>query len=246
MAKDRGDLFVGRDAPAPPAEAANVVVLPKTVAGNGESKTADIPMMVPGTNIDVKELGKLLVQSGYFQDTRQISQAVVKVLLGQELGIPPVTSMMGVYIVDGKPTLSSGLMASTIIRSGRYLYRILEHTDEVCKLEFFAVDTKTKTRESLGVSAFTIADANKAGLTKKDNWKNYGRNMLFARALSNGAKWYCPDVFGGPVYSFEEADELRDIDRAPAADAPDEIIVPVSRTEQLKAALSDTPEPGGK
>jgi hypothetical protein len=28
--------------------------------------------------------------------------------------------------------------------------------------------------------------------------------MLFARAISNGVKWYCPDVFSGPVYVPEE------------------------------------------
>ena len=33
--------------------------------------------------------------------------------------------------------------------------------------------------------------------------------MLFARAISNGVKWYCPDVFGGPVYVPEEQHELK-------------------------------------
>jgi hypothetical protein len=28
--------------------------------------------------------------------------------------------------------------------------------------------------------------------------------MLFARAISNGVKWYCPDIFSGPVYVPEE------------------------------------------
>jgi len=28
--------------------------------------------------------------------------------------------------------------------------------------------------------------------------------MLFARAISNGAKWFCPDIFGGPVYTPDE------------------------------------------
>ena len=28
--------------------------------------------------------------------------------------------------------------------------------------------------------------------------------MLFARAISNGVKFFCPDVFAGPVYTPEE------------------------------------------
>jgi len=50
-----------------------------------------------------------------------------------------------------------------------------------------------------------MADAKAAGLDQKDNWKKYKRNMLFARALSNGQKWYAPDVFNGAtVYTPDE------------------------------------------
>jgi len=32
----------------------------------------------------------------------------------------------------------------------------------------------------------------------------FPKNMLFARAMSNGIKWFTPDVFAGPVYTPEE------------------------------------------
>ena len=33
----------------------------------------------------------------------------------------------------------------------------------------------------------------------------FPRNMLFARSLSNGVKWFCPDIFlGAPVYTPDE------------------------------------------
>ena len=35
-------------------------------------------------------------------------------------------------------------------------------------------------------------------------YKGFARNMLFARAMSNGARWFTPDVFGGPVYTPDE------------------------------------------
>jgi hypothetical protein len=31
--------------------------------------------------------------------------------------------------------------------------------------------------------------------------------LFFARAISNGVKWFCPDVFAGPVYVPEEMPE---------------------------------------
>ena len=37
------------------------------------------------------------------------------------------------------------------------------------------------------------------------NMDKFPRNMLFARAMSNGQKWYCPDAFNGAtVYTPEE------------------------------------------
>jgi hypothetical protein len=55
--------------------------------------------------------------------------------------------------------------------------------------------------EQVGVSEFTLADAKKAGT---QNLEKFARNMLFARAMSNGVRWYCPDVFDSPVYTPEE------------------------------------------
>lgn len=155
--------------------------------------------------MDIFKLGDVLAKSGYFQDTRDAAQAIVKILAGQELGIPVVAAMTGIYLVKGRVTLSANLMASLVKRNG-YNYRVIDLSDERCRLEFF------QRGESIGVSEFTTSDAKKAGLGG-DNWVRYPRNMLFARAMSNGVRWYCPDVTNGPVYT---PDELGD----PAAIAP--------------------------
>jgi hypothetical protein len=52
-------------------------------------------------------------------------------------------------------------------------------------------------------STFTIQDAQQAGLAS-GNYKTFPRNMLFARALTNGARWFCPEVFNGPIYTPDE------------------------------------------
>ena len=36
--------------------------------------------------------------------------------------------------------------------------------------------------------------------------------MLFARAVSNGVKWFAPDIFSGPVYVPEEMHEVQTVD----------------------------------
>lgn len=58
--------------------------------------------------------------------------------------------------------------------------------------------------------------------------------MLFARAISNGVKWYCPDVFAGPVYVPEEMQEVTE-------DVPHEVVevkIPALNSKQLAKLLT--------
>ncbi|MBM4069182.1 MAG: hypothetical protein FJ271_09595 [Planctomycetes bacterium] len=151
----------------------------------------------PANVSDVLTLGKLLAESKFFPDASAAAQAVVKVLAGQEMGFGPVSAMTGINIIRGKVSVSANLMAAAIRRSGRYDYTVRHLDDQRCEIEFFM------DKQSIGVSSFSLGDAKKAGLSG-DNWRKYPRNMLFARAMSNGAKWFCPDVFNGPVYTPDE------------------------------------------
>jgi hypothetical protein len=130
-----------------------------------------------------------------FTDIKSVAQAMVKISAGQEIGIPPFAAMTGIHIIQGKPTIGAGLIASRLKGSGKYDYRVVEASEKVCSIDFFQGNTK------IGNSTFTIEDARKA-LTK--NIDKFPKNMLFARAISNGVKWYCPDIFSGPVYVPEE------------------------------------------
>jgi hypothetical protein len=146
-------------------------------------------------DLSLESLGSVLAKSGYFQDTKDAAQAIVRVLAGRELGIGPIAAMTGVYIVKGRVAIGANLMAAAVKRSGKYNYKVIEHTDAVCRLQFFEAG------QPCGESVFTLADAKKAGTQNLDK---FPRNMLFARAMSNGVRWYCPDVFDTAVYTPEE------------------------------------------
>jgi len=153
-------------------------------------------------------LAEILAKSGFFEDSREAAQAVVKVLAGRELGFGPIASMTGIFIVKGRVTLGANLMAAAVKRSGRYDFRVAGLDEQRCTIDFVS----TSTGEILGRSEFTLADAQRARLAGGDNWKMHPRNMLFARAMSNGVKWYCPDVFGGPLYTPDELGAQVDAD----------------------------------
>lgn len=160
--------------------------------------------------MDVMTLGTTLAKSGYFTDVKDAAQAVVKVLCGRELGIGDIAAMTGIYIVKGRVTMSANLMASLIKRSGKYNYRVTRMENDGVTIVFY------EGKDEIGTSSFTADDAKAAGLwNSSDPWKKTPRNMLFARAMSNGAKWFCPDIFSGPVYTPDELGDSSVIDVTP-------------------------------
>lgn len=180
----------------------------------------------------VAELAKHFVQSGYFADTRQLSQAIVKILAGRELGIGPMAAMQGINIISGRTTASAGLIASLIKRSSKYNYKVVEMSDKRVTIEFF------EEKEKVGNSSFTIEDAKIANLLAKDVWKKYPKNMLFARAISNGARWYCPDIFSGSVYVPEEL-ESNDITANDLAGVGEYVEANFTVTEIVEVELTE-------
>ena len=149
-----------------------------------------------------------LKASGYFQDVKTEAQAIVKVMAGAELGLPPFASMSGIHIINGKPTLGSNIIATLVKNDPRYDYRVKKADDTACVLEWY------ENGERVGESSFTIQEAQ--AITTKENdkviklsekatWRFYRSDMLFARSISRGSRRFAPGIFGGsPVYTPDE------------------------------------------
>src|SRR5690606_6797084 len=135
-----------------------------------------------------------------------VYQAMVKAMFGRAFGLSEVESQWGLHVVPGKPpSLSATLVGARIKASGRYDYRPLERTNAKAAIAFYErIDGKWV---HVGDATFTVEDAKRADLLSKDPWKKYPRAMLFNRALTEGARVYCPDIyFGNGIYCPEELD----------------------------------------
>lgn len=160
---------------------------------------------------DLKELAGVFIESGSFTDVKGAAQAMVKIIAGQELGFSPIVAMTGIHFFNGKVSLGANLIASLIKDSGKYEYKITEHTADACSVVFYQnINGEIK---QLGVPVrYTFADATKAGLTGKDNWKKYPMDMLFAACIRQGARRYCADILRGVTPETDVAGES-DVDR---------------------------------
>jgi hypothetical protein len=189
---------------------------------------------------DLKGTAEVFIASGLFKADKKattemkMAQAMVKIMAGREIGLGPFASMSGFDIIDGKCEASANTQALLIKRHPRYDYRIVKHTDDECVLRFF------QDGEPVGDSVFTMKHAVAANLHRswdyetkgwkdKKVWKQFPRNMLFARALTNGAAWYCPDAvdvrlygqgeIGGPDPEFDQDGTLGTDPSSPASPA---------------------------
>jgi hypothetical protein len=211
-----------------------------------EAKELGVPVQAHYLGLPVPEietLAKYMVAAKFFPNTESLSQAVVKILAGQEMGVTPVQAIKGIHIIKGNFQIAANLMASKVKSSPRYDYDVKELSNEVAQIEFFELQPK---RKSLGTETFTIADARKAGTQNLDK---FPKNMLFARALSNGVRFYCPDIFGQPVYVEGEIvdDSAPQISPEPAGrtQAPEVVEGTVIDPEPSKGAgyVSVEPDP---
>lgn len=175
---------------------------------------------------DLMSLSDIFLKSGLFVGCKSASQAAVKIMAGAELGIGPFASMDGFDTIQGRPAMSGGLMAAMVKRSEAYDYRVIKIEDNECVIEFF------ERGKSIGVSKFTSKDAQAAQVSGKNNWKQYPRNMLFNRAISNGIRWYCPDLFlGVKVYTPEELGKDEAIKEVVSENVPDVSVIDAPKKE---------------
>lgn len=192
---------------------------------------------------DAIKIGEIVAASKMFPEIQDKARAVVAILAGRELGIPPMASLRGIHVIKGKVELGAGLLAAMIRKSRRYDYKVLQAWDHLCELIWY------DNGEEIGRSHFTIDDAKRAKLIKPDsNWEKFPKAMLFARALSAGQKLYAPDVGFGAVYApgeipEDEPAEINITPERPMVVSPDNPIPTAKEIFEDARPLPDAPLP---
>lgn len=147
------------------------------------------------------ELAKLLCASGLLPRGAQRPEAAFAIIAtGRELGLTAMQSLRSIHIIDGKPTLSADLiLALCKSRPDVCVYfRLVESTERGATYE-----TQRKGEPEPTRMTWTWEDAQRAGVTGKDNWKKYPAAMLRARCITALARAVYPDLAMG-VYDPDE------------------------------------------
>jgi hypothetical protein len=170
------------------------------------------------------------------------ADVLVTLITGHELGLSPMQAVRGLHVIDGKAVMSADLTVALVLkrRDVCEFFRLAESTDKRA-----AYTTKRVGSEPVTL-AWTIEQAQAAGLAGRDNWKKHTAAMLRARAASALARAVYPDLVLG-VYDPDEAEEFRPAARVTAPPPPPEpapIEGEIIPPPEEPAPQSD-PEPAG-
>ena len=134
-------------------------------------------------------------------------QAFTLCLLAQAEGLHPVAAVRRWHIIEGKPSMRADAMQAEFQRHGGRVEWV-KSTNEECRAIFKHPELSPKGFEV----HVTFAELDKAGVTRgrngvKDNWRKFPRQMLRARAISEGVRAVDPGIVVG-IYTPEEISDF--------------------------------------
>ena len=173
---------------------------------------------------EVQGMAAAIAKSGLF-GMKTPDQALALMLVAQAEGQHPATITQDYDIIQGRAARKTHSVLSRFQQMGGSV-EWHELTDKVADATF-----SHKAGGSLRMT-WTIEQAKAAGLTGKDNWRNYPRAMLRARCIAEGIRAVYPAALGGMLVS-EEAQDLNGFDAPPSAQ---------SAKNPLQAAAQNAPD----
>jgi hypothetical protein len=148
---------------------------------------------------DIQTMAVAVVKSQLF-GMKTVEQATALMLIAQAEGYHPALAARDYHIIQGRPTLKAEtMMARFQQQGGKVDWKTLSDEEVTATFSHPSGGSATIT--------WTFDQARKAGLTGKDNWKNYPRAMLRARVVSEGIRTVFPGVVLG-VYTPEEVQDI--------------------------------------
>lgn len=176
---------------------------------------------------DMATMADAIARSGLF-GMKTPEQALALMLVAQAEGQHPATITQDYDIIQGKACRKThSVMARFQQMGGKVEWHTL--TDGVAEATF-----SHPQGGSLRI-AWTFEQAKKAGLTGKDNWRNYPRAMLRARCIAEGIRAVYPAAIGGMMVSEEAQD-------APPRDMGAADVVSSERAAERPVSIEQIPD----
>ncbi len=178
---------------------------------------AETSVVKPVTQSELQTfLGTLIKSKQLPVHIKTVEEAFTVAQMGKELGFPTMQSFHYIIPIQGKLSLSAKAIGA-LLRKGGVKYTTMEdgvwiYADGTASVIVKQGDEKPIDQRTTilfirdGIEercSFSWKDAEKQGLTTKDNWKRMPKEMLYARCIAKGANRIGSDLLLG-LYAVEE------------------------------------------
>jgi len=178
---------------------------------------------------DIERAGNYIAKSGLF-GVKTPEQAIALMLVAQAEGRNPFEAARDYHIIQGRPDLKADAILARFQRAGGTV-RWMELSDTKAVAEFSHPQGGKVTID------WDLDRAKRAGLLGKDNWRNYPRQMLRARVISEGVRTVFPGVCVG-TYTVEEVQDMAETKSA----GGQEYVFVDTQQDAPQATEQDTPQ----
>lgn len=180
------------------------------------------------------ELGTALCQTAFVPEVfrNKPGETTAAILYGAEVGLSPIASLRGVYVIGGQPSTYARTMMAIVLGAGHEVW-----TEELTDAKA-VVCGRRRASQQVEKSTWTIERARRAGYTRNKKYETDPQAMLLARAQSDICRRVAADALMGLAYSVEELED----EQQPTRAVTREVAAPASTTRQRKSTAAPAPK----
>lgn len=180
------------------------------------------------------------IESGLAKGMKKPSEVMMAVQMGAELGFSLMQSLQVIHVIEGRPSLSveaqaAKVEADGVLEPGTKVYHRFEGEGENLACIAWSTPRGGERIESEPVYLHEFKH-----LRNRDNWKNYPKRMLKARAVG----WHVRDYYAASVRNLPTAEEMRDLrSMRGQSPTPERDVTPPKDPDPLLSTPAPQPEP---
>lgn len=164
--------------------------------------------LTPTSLTEAMSLAKMISESDLApKDFKgKAGNCLIAMQMGMEVGLAPMQAIQNIAVINGRPTLWGDAALALVLASPVCEY-VRESWDEA--KQTWTCRSKRRDAKEESIYTFSAADADKAGLTKKEGtWQNYKKRMIQMRARAFNLRDTFADVLKGLAIREEVEDYI--------------------------------------
>jgi hypothetical protein len=186
-------------------------IVQKTTESKSAILMSDIvksKVLMPNNIDEAYRIAKAFSRSNFIPNQYQgkPDEAFSAIVLGMEIGLPPMRSLQSIAVVNGKPCVYGDAQLALVKNSGKLIDFKESYKGKAYDNDFTAIcELRREGDKESTIEEFSVQDAKNAKLWGKQGpWQTHQKRMLRYKCRAFALRDKFPDVLLGLTHSVEE------------------------------------------